>query len=162
MRCGNTDGTEENRDRKNKKFVLISSCLTWNKRRKNQEINPSINNLAGRNSTKTYFMELENLCLDINNYNCGIDSYVVCAGLVYGYGEGHLFPYFKRALEQSEPLRIYGKGTNKIPMVHLEDLCNTVKDIAFQGYVGKEKRDKLKLPISNYYFAVDSSVITQQ
>lgn len=31
-------------------------------------------------------MELENLCLDINNLSLNIEAYVVCAGLTYGYG----------------------------------------------------------------------------
>lgn len=106
-------------------------------------------------------MELENLCLDINNLNIGIESYVVCAGLIYGYGEGQLFSYFKKALEQSETLKIYGTGSNCIPMIHIEDLCKMVKSIAFTGAVGGVKRDQTASSKSKYYFAVDSAKTTQ-
>lgn len=47
-------------------------------------------------------------------------------------------------------------------MIHLEDLCNIVKDIAFTGYVGGVRRDKMPLPMSRYYFAVDNSNIKQE
>jgi len=46
-------------------------------------------------------------------------------------------------------------------MIHLEDLCNIVRDIAFTGIVGGVKRDRISLPRSRYYFAVDSSKTTQ-
>lgn len=106
-------------------------------------------------------MELENLCLDINNLSLNIEAYVVCAGLTYGYGEGDLFSYFKKALEQEESLKVYGTGSNCIPMIHVEDLCSTVKSIAFTGTVGGMKRDKIPTPKSQYYFAVDQANVTQ-
>lgn len=46
-------------------------------------------------------------------------------------------------------------------MIHLEDLCNIVKDIAFTGCVGNVKRDRIPLPKSRYYFAVDNAKTTQ-
>lgn len=47
-------------------------------------------------------------------------------------------------------------------MIHLEDLCSIVKDIAFTGSVGGVKRNKIAVPKANYYFAVDNSKTTQQ
>lgn len=46
-------------------------------------------------------------------------------------------------------------------MIHVKDLCNMVKDIAFNGFVGNNKRDKIPLPKSRYYFGVDNSKISQ-
>lgn len=106
-------------------------------------------------------MELENLCLDINNLNIGIESFVVCAGLVYGYGEDQLFGYFKRALEQTQSLKVYGTGSNKIPMIHLEDLCCIVKNLAFTGEINSKLKSKDVFPQNRYFFAVDSAPSTQ-
>lgn len=102
-------------------------------------------------------MELENLCLDINNLGLNIEAYVVCSGLVYGYGQAELFTYFKKALEQTESLKVYGNGSNYIPMIHLEDLCAIIKSIAFAG----TKQDRPIAPKPNYYFAVDKAKVTQ-
>lgn len=46
-------------------------------------------------------------------------------------------------------------------MIHVKDLCNMVKDLGFNGYVGKQKREKIALPKSKYYFAIDNSKISQ-
>lgn len=41
-------------------------------------------------------------------------------------GEDQLFTYFKQALEQKEPLKILGRGGNRIPTIHVDDLAQLV------------------------------------
>lgn len=47
-------------------------------------------------------------------------------------------------------------------MIHVKDLCNIVRDLAFNGYVGRTKPDKIPLPKSRYYFGVDNSKTSQK
>jgi hypothetical protein len=37
-----------------------------------------------------------------------------------------------------------------------------VRDLAFTGIVGNVKRDRIPLPRSSYYFAIDNSKTTQK
>eukprot|EP00967_Tisochrysis_lutea_P028043 scaffold32591_cov18-Tisochrysis_lutea.AAC.1 len=51
---------------------------------------------------------------------------VVCPGLMYGQGEEDslLHPVFRTAWEVTAgPAVVYGPGTNKLPMVHVDDLA---------------------------------------
>ena len=61
--------------------------ITWNNTRIYSNIDINVDNLASRKTTNTYFMELENLCLDINNIKNGVEAFVISTGIVYGYGE---------------------------------------------------------------------------
>lgn len=63
-------------------------------------------------------------------------------------GEDVLFPLFKQALEQKEPLPIYGGGSNRIPAIHVDDLAQMAFDLAFSKATG-------------FYYATDHSQITQ-
>lgn len=73
---------------------------------------------------------------------------MINSGLVYGMGEDILFPSFKQALEQKNPLVVYGSGKNSIPMIHVDDLAQFVHDLSFSQSTG-------------FYYAVDHSHITQ-
>ena len=64
-------------------------------------------------------------------------------------GEDILFPLFKQALEQKEPLKIYGRGNNYIPTIHVDDVAQLVFDIAFSARTG-------------FHYAVDYSTNTQR
>ena len=79
---------------------------------------------------------------------------------MYGNGEGELFSYFKRALEQTEKLKVYGTGSNQIPMIHIEDLAQMAQELGFKGVIGDGNGKNL--PRSNYYFGVDHSTVTQE
>lgn len=64
-------------------------------------------------------------------------------------GEDVLFPLFKQALEQKQPLAIYGGGSNRIPTIHVDDLAQYVFDLAFSNSTG-------------YYYAADHANFTQE
>lgn len=59
---------------------------------------------------------------------------MISSGLVYGMGEDALFYQFKQALEQKEPLKIYGRGINHIPTIHVDDLAQLAFDMAFSTH----------------------------
>ena len=59
----------------------------------------------------------------------GLNTYVVCPGLLYGAGEmaaAGLFPLFKAAWEAEGKLPLYGEGANYLPTCHVEDLARTM------------------------------------
>lgn len=64
-------------------------------------------------------------------------------------GEDVLFTPFKQALEQKENLKIYGRGTNHIPTIHVDDLAQFVFDISFSNAKG-------------FFFAADHGIVTQK
>jgi nucleoside-diphosphate-sugar epimerase len=64
-------------------------------------------------------------------------------------GEDTLFYQFKQALEQKAPLKIYGRGINHIPTIHVDDLAQLAYDIDFSN-------------IDGHHFAVDHSRIKQR
>lgn len=73
---------------------------------------------------------LETLCLAAGNVKPNLKSYVVCAGLQYGEGEGLLQDYFMQArLQIPVKLPIFGKGKNRIPTVHTADLVTYIEKI---------------------------------
>jgi len=60
------------------------------------------------------------LCIAAGTAKTNLKTYVICSGIIYGSGEQLLQPYFMQArLQRPEALSIYGKGKNRIPMVHL-------------------------------------------
>ena len=90
------------------------------------------------------------MTIGMNHLNNKISGCVISCGVVYGMGEDMLFGQFKQALEQKCPLKIYGRGTNYIPTIHVDDLCQLAFDIGFSdGCVGLQ-------------LAVDHSNVTQR
>lgn len=87
--------------------------------------------------------------MGISTFNQLITGCVISCGVVYGMGEEELFGQFKQALEQKEPLKIYGKGANQIPTIHVDDLAQLAFDTAFSDRKG-------------FQFGVDHSRNTQK
>jgi adenylate kinase len=88
------------------------------------------------------------LALGLGSLNSSISSCVINSGLVYGMGEDVLFPLFKQALEQKQPLPIFGGGSNRIPAIHVDDLAQLAFDLAFSNSTG-------------FYYAADHAALTQ-
>jgi adenylate kinase len=88
------------------------------------------------------------LALGINSLNAAVTSCVINSGLIYGMGEDVLFPLFKQALEQKQPLAIYGGGGNRIPTIHVDDLAQLTFDLAFSN-------------ASGFFYAADHASVTQ-
>lgn len=59
-----------------------------------------------------------------------LKTYIVCSGILYGQGERVFAPYFMQARQQNpSSLTIYGKGKNRIPMVHIQDLLTYIEKV---------------------------------
>ena len=91
------------------------------------------------------------MVLGIHNLNKNLQGYVIGCGLVYGMGEDQLFGMFKQALEQKQPLKIYGRGNNYIPTIHVDDLAQFAHDLAFNQNSSP-----------GFHIAIDHSNVTQK
>ena len=70
---------------------------------------------------------IETLCMAAGKVKPELKTYIVCSGVLYGEGERLLAPYFMQArLQEPEELCYYGKGKNRIPMVHIQDLITYI------------------------------------
>jgi hypothetical protein len=106
----------------------------------------------GRLCKDEYFWSkhFEDLALVNSERTEWLQTYLVVSGLVYGRGEEFLFETFRKAVMQ-EPafVKVYGKGGNLIPTVHLDDLVSYVTLLI-------ERR-----PPKGIYFVKDESKVTQ-
>jgi len=75
-----------------------------------------------------HLKHIENLVLQVSNFQPRIKPYVVCAGIMYGNGERILFEHFRK-MWAGEKLPLLGEGTNTLPMVHVKDIARIVKKI---------------------------------
>lgn len=63
--------------------------------------------------------------------NSKVRGFVIGCGVVYGMGEGSLFEHFKKSLGQEEKVKVIGAGTNVIPTIHVDDVCQIAAEIGF-------------------------------
>ena len=91
------------------------------------------------------FKYIENEAINLNQKS-NIKSYVICPGIVYGYGEKHFFSFFRSAL-LGLPIEeiLLDKGRNIIPTIHMKDLVSIIAKVI-------EKK-----PASNYILAFDQT-----
>lgn len=90
---------------------------------------------------------LENQALALMKNKDNLKVYVLCAGVLYGNGEGSLYSHFKQAwMGKILSLPVIGSGENIIPTIHVKDLSNMVKRIA------------VLTPPHHYSFAIDQSL----
>ena len=88
---------------------------------------------------------IENEALLLNQKN-NVKAYVICPGIIYGYGEKTFYSIFRNAVLNS-PIEeiLLDKGRNIIPTIHMKDLINIISKII-------EKK-----PNSYYLLAFDQS-----
>ena len=91
------------------------------------------------------FKYIENEAIYLNQ-KVNVKSYVICPGIVYGYGEKHFYSFFRSAL-LGLPIEeiLLDKGRNIIPTIHMKDLVNIISKVI-------EKK-----PTSNYILAFDQT-----
>ena len=130
-----------------KKVIVFSSIFGWKARSKGNSI--SKEDYPSRKAIDSTAMELESMTLGLSTLNSSITGCVVSCGVIYGMGEQSLFPNFKQALEQKENLRIYGRGNNYVPTIHVDDLAQLAFDLDHDDGNG-------------LHLAVDHSNITQR
>jgi adenylate kinase len=85
------------------------------------------------------------MCLSLTKKQ-NVKSYVLCAGVLYGEGELGFYEMFKQSwLQEPDTLPVYGKGRNRIPCVHVQDLATFVLKIIERP------------PLSQYIFGIDQN-----
>ena len=90
------------------------------------------------------FKYIENEAINLNQ-KVNIKSYVICPGVIYGYGEKHFYSFFRSALlgYHIEEI-VLDKGRNIIPTIHMKDLVNIIaKIIAMLPKSGKKVKKKI-------------------
>uniref|UniRef100_A0A3Q2NTW5 Adenylate kinase 7a n=1 Tax=Fundulus heteroclitus TaxID=8078 RepID=A0A3Q2NTW5_FUNHE len=141
-----------------KRFILISSVMTWAMTKPSDADNPeaprSEEEYIRRRPHPSFrnHNNLEKLVLKLprgvryNNKTSKLKGYVVGAGLQYGMGE-NIFHYFFKVswLMQDSKIPIFGSGTNHIPMIHVCDLGRVIQSLI-----------KLR-PKAKYILAIDDS-----
>uniref|UniRef100_G3NXS8 Nucleoside-diphosphate kinase n=1 Tax=Gasterosteus aculeatus aculeatus TaxID=481459 RepID=G3NXS8_GASAC len=136
-----------------KMFILVSSVMTWamTKAQNPEESGVLLTeeqfrrrrphpNFRKHNNVEKVVLELA------RGKKSKLVGYVVGSGLQYGKGE-NLFNYFFKEswLMQFPKVPLFGKGTNHIPTIHVNDLAGVIQNIV-----------ELK-PKSRYILAVDDS-----
>ncbi|XP_043799816.1 adenylate kinase 7-like [Apis laboriosa] len=58
-----------------------------------------------------------------------LKTLVICCGVTYGDEEGPLHHLFKMAWLNAPFLPIFGKGNNRIPLLHVRDMTNVILDV---------------------------------
>ena len=91
------------------------------------------------------FKYIENEALNLNQ-KVNIKSYIICPGIIYGYGEKIFYSIFRSAL-LGYPIEeiLLDKGRNIIPTIHMKDLVNVIAKVI-------EKK-----PLSYYILAFDQT-----
>ena len=91
------------------------------------------------------FKYIENEALNLNQ-KANIKSYIICPGVIYGYGEKLFYSIFRSAL-LGYPIEelLLDKGRNWIPTIHMKDLVSIIAKII-------EKK-----PLSYYILAFDQT-----
>ncbi|GAV00379.1 hypothetical protein RvY_11237 [Ramazzottius varieornatus] len=124
-----------------KTLILVSTVLTWGRSRKpiaEGEQGPEATaegegegEEEDDDGTEGKHLELEKDFLKYGRDSKGLlITTVVAAGLLYGYGEKVLHWMFKEAWQdETAALQVPGDGKNKIPSIHVHDLCQIVQNI---------------------------------
>ena len=119
-------------------FIGVSTCMSWAKTplpkledgQDDPEAKLSEANLDKRKPHPHFkpYVTTENLILAKGNSKREeLKTYVVWTGLLYGGGEAILHSLFKRAwMCEASELLLPGKGTNKVPTIHVKDLGQIV------------------------------------
>lgn len=126
-----------------KRFVLISTALTWFETpplqeaappaadEEEQDPEPVTEDQYNRRVPHIKYLawrEVEKLCC--TSHCERLKTFVVFSGLVYGLGEDTLHPLFKQAWSLApEGLPVFGSGRQIIPMIHVNDLSSLVSKL---------------------------------
>ena len=81
------------------------------------------------NAKYTQYKYVENEALLLNQKK-NIKAYVICPGIIYGYGEKTFYSIFRSAI-LNLPIEeiLINKGRNIIPTIHVKDLINIISKI---------------------------------
>ncbi|KAL1110187.1 hypothetical protein AAG570_008264 [Ranatra chinensis] len=110
-----------------RKFLLITTIAAWTyvERPDGQMLTE-----ADFESRTSFPENYEELAIFEAEFPALLKTFVVCIGIPYGYEQNLLANYFNYAWSRSDYLPMYGKGENKIPLIHICDLARIIYSIA--------------------------------
>jgi len=113
-------------------FILISTIMTWAFTKSLDPADPDLPfteaDYRKRKPHSSYkeHIQCEREVVAIKkmaNLKSKLRTLVICCGITYGEEEGPLHYLFKMAWQNAPFLPIFGKGRNKIPLLHVRDLA---------------------------------------
>jgi len=113
-------------------FILISTIMTWAHTKPLDPADPDLPfteaDYRKRKPHPNYKEHLRcerevTLVKKIANLRSKLRTLVICCGITYGEKEGLLHYLFKMAWQNAPFLPVFGKGRNKIPLLHVRDLA---------------------------------------
>ncbi|KAJ3332668.1 Adenylate kinase 7 [Blyttiomyces sp. JEL0837] len=137
---------------KPKTFIAISSVMTWAKTKLDQDDPEAFLAEDEYRRRKPHPNFKNHIAIEKNVIKFGkkmaLRTYVVAAGLVYHSGDSIFHYLFKSAWHNADELICYGDGSNVLPTIHVDDLCNVIVEVAET------------LPEPRYLLAIDDSKST--
>ncbi|XP_018338500.1 PREDICTED: adenylate kinase 7-like [Trachymyrmex septentrionalis] len=139
-------------------FILISTIMTWAFTKPLDPADPDLPfTEADYRKRKPHPNYKEHIQCErevvavkkIANLKNKLRTLVICCGITYGEEEGPLHYLYKMAWQNAPLLPIFGKGRNKIPLLHVRDLAATVSSV-LQNW-----------PPVQYIVAVERELISQ-
>ncbi|KAJ3197257.1 Adenylate kinase 7 [Irineochytrium annulatum] len=134
---------------KPKTFIALSTVMTWGKTKVDQDDPDAFLAEDEYRRRKPHPNFKGHIAAEKNIIKYGkksaLHTYVIAAGLIYHSGDSIFHYLFKLAWHNEDELVCYGDGSNTLPTIHLDDLCNIVVDVAET------------LPESKYFLAIDDS-----
>ena len=136
------------KDVKEQTIVLVSSVLTWSQTQRKMKKGKDEEEESDCEDGVHYFTDkdfqirapslkyqqiksIEALAMAAQRSSRLLRVFVVCAGLPYGNGEDLFYEFFRSAWLSLHPdlasLPIVGKGNNRIPTIHVQDLAKSIK-----------------------------------
>jgi len=113
-------------------FILISTIMTWAHTKPLDPADPDLPfteaDYRKRKPHPNYKEHLRcerevTMVKKIANLRSKLRTLVICCGITYGEKEGLLHYLFKMAWQNAPFLPVFGKGHNKIPLLHVRDLA---------------------------------------
>ncbi|TPX33306.1 adenylate kinase [Synchytrium microbalum] len=118
---------------KPKIFIGVSTIMTWAKTKGDPEEPEAFITEEEYRRRKSHpnFKTHNAVEKSIIKYGkkASLKAYVVGAGLVYHAGESIFHYILKASWQNASEIPCYGDGTNILPTIHLDDLCNIVVEV---------------------------------
>ncbi|KAJ3102300.1 Adenylate kinase 7 [Phlyctochytrium planicorne] len=132
-----------------KVFIGVSSVMTWARTKVDQDDPEAFLAEDEYRRRKPHPNFKTHITVEKNIIKAGkksaLQTYVVAAGLIYHSGDSIFHYLFKSAWHNEEELTCFGDGSNVLPTIHLDDLCNILVEVAETT------------PEAKYFLAIDES-----
>ncbi|KAI9325435.1 hypothetical protein DFJ73DRAFT_801962 [Zopfochytrium polystomum] len=116
-----------------KTFIAVSTIMTWAKTKVDQDDPDAFLAEDEYRRRKPHPNYKNHVNVEKSVIRCGkksaLRTFVVASGLVYHAGD-NLFHYMFKSAWHNADIPCYGDGSNALPTIHLDDLCNIIVEVA--------------------------------